>query len=512
MHSNSLVKQCFPLVILMGLCLLIILARAHTYNEPLERDITGYAVIAHEMLNGRDLYSDLMDLKAPGIFLTYAAMELVTGYGLNSIYLLNIMAAIITLFGVYFVATTLTGGQRSAGLWAAISWAIISGNLGYQANQPNVEVFMNACLIWALFLFIKDDWSSGYRKAILIGLLVALASFYKQIAIVVPLLLGIVYIAIPPVTVKRRQALIHVIVMGSIGAVLWMVVFGYFAFMGRFEAFYDVVFVYTQSYAGSLFDNLLTGLTLERLFPQFAQPIILPLGLLTLLGMVIGLLKKNRLWVYFLTYAIAVQIMVSLPGKFFPHYYQLWLPVFAVGAGAAVIELRKVIKWQWISHIVAMAAIIILLYHHLPLYKLSSDEWSTKKYGNLFVVSRNLGLEINKLLKPDETFYEWGAETGLYYYSQRRPATGVIFYYPLIQGPLTEKLSQRVIADLERNKPELLILPPQVQGNHPVIAWLSSQSWLHIKTNVATYFSLYARKGGKLEARLLEQARSNQSK
>lgn len=155
-----------------------------------------------------------------------------------------------------------------------------------------------------------------------------------------------------------------------------------------------------------------------------------------------------------------------------------------------------------------MAAIIILLYHHLPLYKLSSEEWSNKKYGNLFVVSRNLGLEINKLLKPDETFYEWGAETGLYFDSQRRPPTGVFFDYPLLHGPLTEKLSQRVIADLERNKPELLILPPKVQGNHPVIAWLSSQSWLQIKTNVATYFSLYARKGGKLEARLLEQARS----
>jgi 4-amino-4-deoxy-L-arabinose transferase-like glycosyltransferase len=511
MQYNSSFKQCFPLAILMGLCLLIILARTHTYNEPLERDLTTYAVIAHEMLNGRELYSELWDHKPPGVHLTYAAAEVVTGYGLNSIYLLNIIAAIITLFGVYFAGTALAG-QRSAGLWAAISWAIISGNLGYQANQPNVEVFMNACLIWALFLFIKDDWSSGYRKAILIGLLVALASFYKQIAIVVPLLLGIVYIAIPPVTVKRRQALIHVIVMGSIGAVLWMVVFGYFAFMGRFEAFYDAVFVFNQAYADSLFDNLLKGLTLERLFPPFAQPIILPLGLLTLLGIVIGLLRKNRLWVYLLMYAIAVQIMVSLPGKFYPHYYQFWLPLLAVGAGAAVIELRKVIKWQWISHVVAMAVIVILLYYHLPLYKLSPDEWSSKKYGNLFVVSKNLGLEINKLLKPDETFYEWGAETGLYYYSQRSPATGVIFYYPLLHGPLAQKLSERVIADLERNKPELLILPPKVQGNHPVIAWLSSQSWLQIKTNVATYFSLYARRGGKLEARLLEQARSTQSK
>jgi hypothetical protein len=146
----------------------------------------------------------------------------------------------------------------------------------------------------------------------------------------------------------------------------------------------------------------------------------------------------------------------------------------------------------------------------LPLYKLSPDEWSSKKYGNVFVMNKNLGLEINKLLKPDETFYEWGAETGLYYYSQRRPATGVIFYYSLKRGPLIQKLSQRVIADLERNKPELLILRPKVKRNHPVIAWIFSQPWLHIKTNTDTHLSLYARRGGKLEARIRDQI--NQSK
>jgi hypothetical protein len=504
MQSNGF-KENVSLIILIALCLLIALARVHTYNEPLERDLTTYAVIAHEMLAGKDLYSELWDHKPPGIHFTYAVMEFITGYGPISIYWLNIMAAIITLFGVYFAGTAITGGRRNGGLWAATCWAIISGNLSYQANQPNVEVFMNACLIWAFVLFIKDDWGSGYRKALCIGLLLALATFYKQIAIVVLLLLGCTYIAIPPAALKRWQALIHVMVMGGIVAVAWALMFSYFAIMGRFEAFYDAVFVYNQAYAGNLFNNLQMGLRLQQLFPLFTLPVVLPLGILTLIGMMIGLLTRKRLWIWLLMYAGAVQIMVALPGKFYPHYYQLWLPLLAVGAGLAIIELREVVKFQWISQVVAIVVVVILLYYQLPLYKLSPLEWSYKKYGNQFIVTWDAAQEIAHLFKDDETFFEWGAETGLYFYTQRRPPSGVFFHYPLVGGPLAQKLSQRVITDLERHKPELLIIPARLRlpKEHPVIAWLLSHSWQTAHTqNNNKYFSFFIRRGGNLEARL----------
>jgi 4-amino-4-deoxy-L-arabinose transferase-like glycosyltransferase len=144
----------FLLAILISFCVLIALARLHTYNEPFERDLMTYAVMAHEMLAGRELYSDLWDQKPPGPSLTYAVAELITGYGPNSIYLLNVVATIITLFGVYFAGTALAGGKRSGGLWAAACWAMISGEPMLQANQPNIEVFINACLIWVNGFFL----------------------------------------------------------------------------------------------------------------------------------------------------------------------------------------------------------------------------------------------------------------------------------------------------------------------------------------------------------------------
>ena len=78
-------KRFLPAAALLGLCALIFSLRLHTYDEPLERDLTTYAVIAHEMLNGKNLYSELWDHKPPAIHVTYAAAELIAGYGRNSI-------------------------------------------------------------------------------------------------------------------------------------------------------------------------------------------------------------------------------------------------------------------------------------------------------------------------------------------------------------------------------------------------------------------------------------------
>ena len=91
-----------PVAALAGLCALIFFLRLHTYDEPLERDITIYAVIAHEMLDGKALYSDLWDHKPPAIYVTYAAAELIAGYGRDSIFLMNVAAALATLFAYYF--------------------------------------------------------------------------------------------------------------------------------------------------------------------------------------------------------------------------------------------------------------------------------------------------------------------------------------------------------------------------------------------------------------------------
>src|SRR5213082_2991909 len=146
-------KRFLPAAALVGLCALIFSQRLHTYNEPLERDLTTYAVIAHEMLNGKNLYSDLWDHKPPATHVTYAAAEMIAGYGRDSIFLMNVVAAIATLFVCYWAGSSAHG--RVAGCFAAAFWAVTSGSLALEGNQPNTEVFMNLFLAAGFALFVR---------------------------------------------------------------------------------------------------------------------------------------------------------------------------------------------------------------------------------------------------------------------------------------------------------------------------------------------------------------------
>ena len=53
------------------LCLVLGLLGLNFYDWPPNRDITTYATIAQELINGKELYVDVWDFKPPAIFATY---------------------------------------------------------------------------------------------------------------------------------------------------------------------------------------------------------------------------------------------------------------------------------------------------------------------------------------------------------------------------------------------------------------------------------------------------------
>src|SRR6266404_4544012 len=162
-RAKDKLETILSIAAIAGLCGLIFFARLHTYDEPLERDLTTYAVIAHEMLNGKTLYTDLWDHKPPAIYVTYAAAELIAGYGRDSIFLMNVSAGFATLVACYFAGSA-AGGGRLGGLIAATFWALASGDLAIEGNQPNTEVFLNVFLTTAFAIFARAGQNRiGFR-------------------------------------------------------------------------------------------------------------------------------------------------------------------------------------------------------------------------------------------------------------------------------------------------------------------------------------------------------------
>ena len=498
---RGLPDKVWVIAALIALGTVIFFTRLHTYNEPLERDVTTYAVIAHQMLNGKKLYSDLWDHKPPGIHVTYALAELVAGYGRQSIFVLNLTAALTTLVACYFAGSALHR-DRVGGLTAVAIWAIISGDMSLEGNQPNTEVFLNACLAGAFAMILSaKSFELGKWRTVLAGLLFLLASLYKQVAIMPAAAVACAYVISAP-AVSRKRALIDVSRIAAIGALGWAAVFSYFAVQGRDDAFIDATFIYNQFYAGSISHNLGSWLRVPPV-PSHGLTLIGVLAAFTLAGLAFGLFSgPRRPWTLLLGLLLGTHVAVLLPGQFFAHYYQLWLPPLIIGAAWTVTLLRRSLpdSLTWIAHTAAAITIMGLGAFQFPEYRIPPEEWSIRKYERIFVETDRLALTLNRLLKPNERFYEWGNESGLYLMTKKEPPSGILFSDPLMLGPLKHELLQRLEDDLQREKPELMILEEETvrrQPSHPFIAWMKSNYRL---IHTQSRFWLLARKGTELEA------------
>ncbi len=499
-------------VLLALAAVLIVGERWHTYSEPLERDITTYAVIGEELLKGRALYSDLWDHKPPAIHAAFALAEAIAGEGPLAVFLLNVLAAWAVLAGLYPCGKTL--GGRAGGLWAAVTWAVVSGDLFLQANQPNVELFLNAFQTWIFALWL----SAGARtldlpRWVLIGLLTATASFYKPF-IVLEAALAVVYLLLHWTPPLRKTAFRQLAAFAGCVAVSWAGLLGWFYGKGSLGDFKDAVFTYNLDYQGyhaaSIWDFIqdisgqaLNDSTLAWLF------------LLFVLGCGGALLAKGKPedrgpWILWGAFLIAAELEVASTGRFFAHYDQLLLPPLILGAAGGVTALGERIGNKGWKCLPGAALLALLIFHEAPFYRLTPGEWANRKYadGPVFAQALQLGRELDGMLAPGETFYEWGNETELYFAARRSPPSGVFYSYPLLDNPLAQELSQRAVGDLEKARPEVIVLntayylSPGLASRHPVLQWVLGHYQPFPQNPYRKPFLLLSLKGGNLEKRL----------
>jgi hypothetical protein len=483
---------------LAALALLVALARRTTLDEPLERDLTTYALIGRELCAGRALYSDLWDHKPPAIHLSYAAATALVSSDRAAAYLLHVALGAITLSGVYAVA--IAGGALPAtGLVAAAIFALLCGNLALQANQPNVESFLNPAITWAVALLLAPPADGRSRRALAAAALLALATLYKPNALAVAAALAAACIAAAAPAWRARALAEAGAILGVIAAV-WGLVYAWFAATDRADAFVAAVFTYNRAYGGSVGWNLLRGLDPPRLLPATALA-VLPLVGVALLGLprlLPRLWPPDRHLAIVLAWAAGTYAAVAAPGRFYPHYYQLWLPLLAVAAARAMAGRPPVAN-------VLVVALVALV--QVQSYRLNGGQWSLAKYGPAFLEVEAAGMQARSLLAPGETL--WSGESGVYLAAGERPASGIVYDLPLREGPLVAELMARLRADLAPHPPELLVVTtrPAPPAGGALARWID-ESYVPIEDPASRYLTLtlFARRGGALERRLAAAA------
>jgi hypothetical protein len=204
---------------------------------------------------------------------------------------------------------------------------------------------------------------------------------------------------------------------------------------------------------------------------------------------------------------LGAEAAVIVQAKYYPHYYQLWLPALAVGAAWGIVTLGEIMTKRFLPYVFTACAAAAILIFEMPQFYFTPEQLTQAKYGDdLFAKTRDMSFEVNKLLAPDETFWEWGAETGLYFYSKRKPPSGVIYNYALkyLSDPaLTERLDRRVISDLSAKPPELIVFYSPTPGSfsNKVLLWIDANYRTMPAAVQHPPFVLLMRKGGRLDSK-----------
>ena len=479
-----------PLVILIVFSGLIAVDRLVVPQVPFNVDPATYAVVSHELLQGKSLYTDIWDHKPPAIFVTYELAELAFGYSPQTLVILNILISLVALFGIYWAGKTGPGGVVS-GLLAAALWLILSGTFQLEGRDPNTEPFLNACMIWAFALLARYQ-TDGLKPqtSIIIGLLFVIGTFFKPIIAAAAVGLVCAHVLFSP---NKKQAVKSTLLIGTVGAVGWLALFGYFAATDRFEVFYKAIVSYNRFYSGNMLANIVAPLRDgTELIPDFMNP----LAIVAVVGVVLAFISNRRQGALLAAFIGSSWIAIALPGRFSVHYFQLWLPSLIVGACWAIgfFAATEGFRFKMVSYVVGGLLFGTLIFSQVSTYKtVFANEW----FPAIRVLNAGEGTadRINGLLVPDETFFLWGSTPSLYLLSGRRPPAPVLFNSHFDESPVSEQLTKRAMSDLARNRPELLIVE---KGRSPVPTWIAqdyeSTPIYHDKDS----YTFYARRGGRL--------------
>jgi Dolichyl-phosphate-mannose-protein mannosyltransferase len=469
-----------PVIGLLVLTVFIVVFRTHTYAEPLERDITTHAIIGHGLLSGQPLYSDLWDHKPPATYITHAIGELIFGFGNNAIYGINVVASTITLIAVYFAGTRYSGGPIT-GLAAGAFWVLLSQSVAVEANQPNSEAFMNCCLS-AVFAILINSKRLENKTVFFAGLLTTLATLYKQIALV-PVCFLLVSRIIFSDSQNRKKYFAEAISIAIIVALSWFLVATWFLETDSFPEFYQAVFAYNINYSQhgvpdklkTYWDCLTQGLSLD----PYVQGI---LTVATTVGIakIIRMDPVSKLWLHWLVYLVGMLVAIILPHHPFAHYFQLVLPLTAIGGAwglnslqnSFLIGLKTLFSHYKKSltsfHCICLQICLTLMFFG-PLFSerikklcLAPDEWSLAKYTQWFIADKTMGEKLKSLLLPQETVYVWGDASTLYFYSGHFPIVSMFFSLfcndTLMREDLSIKWSTRVMLELSTKHPDMIIV------------------------------------------------------
>ena len=443
---------------------LVIAIRIRLLGVPLERDEGEYAYAGQLILQGVPPYTLAYNMKFPGTYAAYAAIMSIFGQTITGIHLGLLLVNAATIVLIFLLGRQLV--NSIVGLAAGMTYAVLSVSPSVLGFAGHATHFVLLPVLGGTLLLLKATNRQAFGTPFASGILFGLGVLMKQPAVLFALF-GAIYLVANNLRHQIRSEKIFLRTLIFSGGLLLPLGITCLVFwrIGVFDRFWFWTIDYAREYG-----SLVPISQAPRFFFYSAKEVIVagwPIWMLAGVGLVAGFWEdRTRPAAVFLLVFLLFSVLALCVGFYFRlHYFILVLPAISLLAGIAINRLTdigtdRLIVTRFIAILILGFALAWSMFEERKfLFEASSADASRMIYPESpFPESIRIAEYLREHTTRNDTIAVLGSEPQIYFYSDRRSATGYIYTYGLMEPQkYASQMQQEMIRDIERAHPKFLI-------------------------------------------------------
>ena len=455
----------WPWVGVAIIILFVAVIRIRLLQTPLERDEGEFAYMGQLMLQGIPPYLLAYNMKLPGIYAAYALVMAIFGQTIAGIHIGLMVANAIAILLLFLLTRRLF--DDVGGVVAAACYALTSLSPSVLGTSAHATQFIVPLALGGTFFLVQALDSGKYLTLFVSGLLFGLALMMKQHAVLF-IGFGVIYLLWSisrkqPFDLKKLVKGISLFILASATPFIVSCLILYE--VGVFPRFWFWTFTYASQYVSEV--TLSIGI---RHFLISAHWAISPWLWATSgagLTAIFWNEKTRANWFFLIGFSLFSFLSVC-PGFFFRnHYFVTLLPAVALLAGVAasaarqfLLDKKMPLAIQILPLLVVAGAIIgpMSIWTRF-FFTATPAEACRMMYGeNPFPESIEIGEYIKNHSTEDDKIAVIGSEPQIYFYANRKSATGYIYIYGLMEPQdYASRMQREMIHEIEKARPKYIV-------------------------------------------------------
>ena len=452
---------------LAAIIIFVVAIRIRLLQMPLARDEGEFAYMGQLLLQGIPPYLIAYSMKLPGIYVAYALVMAIFGQTITGIHIGLMLVNAVAIVLMFLLARRLF--DDIAGIVAAAGYGLLSLSPSVLGTSAHATQFVVPLALGGTLLMLKSLDSGKYWMLLASGLLYGLAFIMKQHAIFFTMFALFYFIGrmlkTRPIDWKRLAGKTSLLVLASAIPFAVCCILLYTA--GVFSRFWFWTFSYAQQYVAEV-----TLADAMQQFMLFAPEAITLWGWFWAFAAIsltaIFWNEKARSHCFFILGFSIFSFLTICPGLFFrQHYFVTLLPAIALLAGVAVSAMVQFLAQKKMPTLLkSLPVLVIAATLIFPIIKLNNFFFLAEPveacrmiYGaNPFPESVDIADYIKRHSSRDDKIAVIGSEPQIYFYADRKSATGYIYVYGLMEPQAyASRMQREMIKEIETVRPQYAV-------------------------------------------------------